>query len=222
MTQAVIFDVDGTLVDTNDLHAASWAEAFRRFGHAVPEAEIRGQIGKGSDQLLPVFLPPEVVEREGKAIAEARSALFMQDYIGRARAFPGVRALFERLRAEGQRILLASSAKGEELERYKDVAGIGDLIDGATSADDAEHSKPSPDIFRAALAKLKPLPAEAALVVGDSPYDAEAAGKAGLRCVGLLCGGFPEAVLREAGCIALYRDPADLLAQYERSSLAPG
>ena len=222
MTKAVIFDVDGTLVDTNDFHAASWAEAFRRFGHAVPEAEIRGQIGKGSDQLMPFFLPPEVVEREGEAIAEARSKLFMQDYIGRARAFPGVRALFERLRGEGQRILLASSAKGEELERYKEIAQIGELIDGATSADDAESSKPSPDIFQAALAKLKPLPAEAAIVVGDSPYDAEAAGKAGLRCVGLLCGGFPEAVLREAGCIALYRDPADLLAAYPRSPLAPG
>jgi HAD superfamily hydrolase (TIGR01509 family) len=222
MTRAVIFDVDGTLVDTNDLHAAAWEAAFRQFGHAVPAAEIRGQIGKGGDQLMPVFLPPEVVEREGEAIAEARSALFLRDYIGRARAFPGVRPLFERLRAEGQRILLASSAKGEELERYKEIARIADLVDAATSADDADRSKPHPDIFAAALDRLKPLPPAAAIVVGDSPYDAEAAGKAGLRCLGLLCGGFPGAVLREAGCIALYRDPAALLADYARSPLATG
>jgi HAD superfamily hydrolase (TIGR01509 family) len=219
MVEAVIFDVDGTLIDTNDLHAASWVETFRRFGHAVAPEAVRGQIGKGSDQLMPVFLPRDLVEQRGEEIAAARTALFLRDYVGRARAFPGVRPLFQRLRAAGQRIILATSAKGEELKLYREILGVDDLVDGATTSDDAAHSKPAPDIFLAALGRLA---AEAAIVVGDTPYDAQAAGKAGLRTIGLLCGGFPEAVLREAGCIALYRDPADLLAQYDRSLLAPG
>jgi HAD superfamily hydrolase (TIGR01549 family) len=219
MVEAVIFDVDGTLIDTNDLHVASWVETFRRFGHAVAPEAVRGQIGKGSDQLMPVFLPRDLVEQRGEEIAAARTALFLRDYVGCARAFPGVRPLFQRLRAAGQRIILATSAKGEELKRYREILGVDDLVDGATTSDDAAHSKPAPDIFQAALGRLA---AEAAIVVGDTPYDAHAAGKAGLRTIGLLCGGFPEAVLREARCIALYRDPADLLAQYDRSPLAPG
>jgi HAD superfamily hydrolase (TIGR01509 family) len=220
MIKAVIFDVDGTLIDTNDLHVASWVETFRRFGHTVTPAAVHGQIGKGSDQLMPVFLPRELVEQRGEEIAAARTALFLQDYVGRARAFPGVRPLFQRLRSTGRRIILATSATGEELARYREILGVDDLIDDTTTADDAEHSKPAPDIFLAALGRLAPLAAEEAVVVGDTPYDAEAAGKAGLRTIGLLCGGFPKAVLREAGCIALYRDPADLLAQYDSSPLA--
>jgi HAD superfamily hydrolase (TIGR01509 family) len=222
MVKAVIFDVDGTLVDSVDLHAQAWRETFRHFGHDIPFADIRGQIGKGGDQLMPVFLPKEVVERQGEEIEKARKDLFMREYIGQARAFPGVADLFRRIRAAGQRIVLASSAKGDELERYKEIAGIADLVDAATSADDAERSKPHPDIFQAALARLAPIGAAEAVVVGDTPWDAEAAGKAGLRCVGVLCGGFPAEELRAAGCIALYRDPAELLAEYERSPLAPG
>jgi HAD superfamily hydrolase (TIGR01509 family) len=222
MARAIIFDVDGTLVDTVDLHAASWAETLRRYGRAVTHDEVRRQIGKGGDQLMPVFLPKEVVERQGEEIEAARKDLFMREYIGQARAFPGVADLFRRIRAAGQRIVLASSAKGDELERYKEIAGIADLVDAATSADDAERSKPHPDIFQAALGRLAPIGAAEAVVVGDTPWDAEAAGKAGLRCVGVLCGGFPAEDLRAAGCIALYRDPAELLAEYERSPLAPG
>jgi HAD superfamily hydrolase (TIGR01509 family) len=222
MVQAVIFDVDGTLIDTNDLHVASWVETFRRFGRMVAPEAVRGQIGKGSDQLMPVFLPHALVEQRGEEIAAARTALFLRDYVGRARAFPGVRPLFQQLHAAGQRIILATSAKDEELERYREILGVDDLVDGATTSDDAAHSKPAPDIFRAALGRLAPLAAEAAIVVGDTPYDAQAAGKAGLRTVGVLCGGFPETVLREAGCVAIFRDPADLLAQLDRSPLAAG
>jgi phosphoglycolate phosphatase-like HAD superfamily hydrolase len=218
--KAVVFDVDGTLIDTNDLHVASWVETFRRFGHSVAPEAVRGQIGKGADQLLPVFLPPGEVERRGREIAEARGELFLKSYVDRARPFPGVRELFLRLRAAGQRIVLATSSKAGELERILAPAGVGDLIDEATTADDAEHSKPSPDIFRAALERIAPIGAAEAVAVGDTPYDAEAAGGAGLRCVGLLCGGFPEAALRGAGCVAVYRDPADLLARYEQSPLA--
>jgi HAD superfamily hydrolase (TIGR01509 family) len=220
VVRAVIFDVDGSLVDTNDLHTASWVEAFRRFGHEVPHEAVRHQMGKGGDQLMPAVLPRDAFERQGKEIGTYRGDLFMREYLPRARAFPEVPALFRRIRAAGQRIVLASSSSAAEVERYKDVAGIADLIDAETTKDDAEHSKPFPDIFRAALERIAPIGPEDAIVVGDSPYDAEAAAKVGLRAVGLLCGGFPEDELRNAGFVALYRDPADLLANYERSPLA--
>ncbi len=122
--------------------------------------------------------------------------------------------------ADGKRIVLASSAKGDELQHYKQLAGIGDLLDAETSSDDADKSKPHPDIFAAAVAKLAGIEADAMVVIGDTPYDAEAAGKAGLRTIGVLCGGWPEDKLKEAGCIAVFKDPADLLAHYDASPLA--
>lgn len=222
MVRAVIFDVDGTLVDTNDLHTASWVDAFRRFGHEAPFETVRRQMGKGGDQLMPAVLPRDVFERQGKEIGEYRSDLFMREYLPRARAFPEVPALLRRVRAAGQRVVLASSSSATEVERYKGTAGIADLIDDATTKDDAERSKPSPDIFRTALERIAPVPPDDAVLVGDSPFDAEAAAKVGLRAVGLLCGGFPEDALWAAGFVALYRDPADLLANCERSPLAPG
>ena len=131
-----------------------------------------------------------------------------------------VRELLEQLRADGKRVVLASSAKADELETYKKLAGIEGLTDAETSSEDAERSKPQPDIFLAALERLGNPRPEDVVVVGDTPYDAEAAGKAGLRTIGVLCGGFSEESLRAAGCIAIYRDPADLLARYDRSPLA--
>ncbi|MCK8783019.1 HAD family hydrolase [Roseomonas sp. NAR14] len=213
MRRAVIFDVDGTLVDTVDMHAESWARAFAHFGFDVPAAAVRTQIGKGGDELMPVFLPPEVIERQGEAIESWRKDLFAREYMPKVRGFPDVRALFERVLADGLQPVLASSAKGDELEGYKRAAGIADLVAAETSSDDAERSKPHPDIFQAALARAGVAPGEA-LVVGDSPYDAEAAGKAGIPMIGLLCGGFPADDLRRAGARALFRDPADLLAHW--------
>ena len=134
-------------------------------------------------------------------------------------AFPGVRQLFERIRQDQKRIALASSAKGDELETYKTIAGIDDLIEAETSSDDAERSKPYPDIFEAALAELGDVAPDKILVVGDTPYDAQAAGKANLRTVGLMSGGWNEEELRQAGCIAIYRDPADLLLRYDESPI---
>ncbi len=217
--QGVIFDIDGTLVNSVDLHAKAWQEALRKFGHEVDFARVRSQIGKGGDQLLPVFLTGDELDRIGEDLEKYRSDLFKQRYLARVSAFPGVRALFERIVADGRRIALASSAKGDELEHYKRITNIGDLIATATSSDDAERSKPHPDIFEAALDRLG-VTAEAAAVVGDSPYDAEAAGKLDLRTIGLLCGGFADADLRDAGCVAIFRDPQDLLARYDRSPLA--
>ncbi|KMO13473.1 HAD family hydrolase [Methylobacterium platani JCM 14648] len=218
----LIFDIDGTLLDSVDLHAEAWAEAFRAFGIAVPVDAVRGQIGKGGDQLMPVFVPEERLEREGETIETFRSELFTRDYLPKVRPFPGVRALFERLKAEGHVLALASSGKADEVARYQEIAGIRDLVDVATNSDEAERSKPHPDIFDAALARLGHPARGQAVVIGDSPYDAEAAVKAGLPVIGVLCGGFPEADLSAAGCAAIYRDPQDLLDGYASSPLRRG
>ena len=220
MVEAVIFDVDGTLVDSVDLHAQAWQDAFADFKHDIAFQAIREQIGKGGDQLMPVFLSAAEIGAIGEKLQKHRSEILKTKYLGRIQAFPQVRALFQKLLANGKQIALASSAKEDELEHYKKVADIGDLVDAQTSSDDAQRSKPHPDIFQAAIKRIEGVEADGMLVIGDTPYDAEAAGKAGLRTIGMLCGGFPEASLREAGCIAIYRDPADLLANYESSPVA--
>lgn len=214
-TQAVIFDVDGTLVDTVRLHAQAWSRAFGQFGVDVSADAAATQIGKGGDQLMPVFLKPEQLQEDGKAIEKARGEIFKRDYLGQAEAFPMVRDLVLRLKAEGVRIAIASSCKPDELDAYLTLANITGLPDVSTTSADAERSKPYPDIFEAALGKLGQIDRSAVIVIGDSPYDAEAAVKAGLTPIGVLCGGFPEADLRHAGCVAIYHDPADLLDHVE-------
>jgi HAD superfamily hydrolase (TIGR01509 family) len=214
MPQAFLFDIDGTLLDSVDLHAQAWAEILHKYGFDVPASAVRTQIGKGGDELLPVFVPKDVLEREGERMKDERGELFKTKYLPRVRPFPKVRELFERLKGDGKQVALASSGKKDEVKEYKRIAGISDLIDDQTSADDVERSKPHPDIFLAALDKLGNPDRQSVLAVGDTPYDAEAAGKAGLRTIGVLCGGFPAEDLKKAGCVALYRDPADLLAHY--------
>lgn len=222
MARAVIFDIDGTLLDSVDLHAEAWVAAFRHFGIDADFAVVRGQIGKGGDELMPVFVPRERLAREGEAIETYRSDLFKRDYLTRVKPFPGVRALFERARAEGLTIALGSSGKRDEVEHYQEILGIADLVDVATSSDDADRSKPHPDIFEAALERLGGIPKSRVLAVGDTPYDAEAAGKAGIGTIGVLCGGFPKADLAAAGCRAIYRDPQDILDGFDASPLARG
>jgi HAD superfamily hydrolase (TIGR01549 family) len=218
MPRAIIFDVDGTLLDSVDLHAKAWQEAFAQYGKNVSFPEVRRQIGKGADQLMPVFLSEKEIARFGKELTDYRSQYFQEYFLDIVRPFPQVRQLFQRIAASGQRIAIASSATEDELEEYKRIAHVGDLLDSDTSSKDVERSKPHPDIFEAALEKLG-MESREVLVVGDTPYDAEASLKAGLRIVGVLCGGFPEATLRKAGCCAIYRDPAHLLAEYDRSPL---
>jgi HAD superfamily hydrolase (TIGR01549 family) len=219
MPTSIIFDIDGTLVDSVDLHAEAWREAFRHFGFDIPFARVWEQIGKGSDQLIPALLPADAVKDKGKEIDKYRGKLFKRDYLPRVRAFPKVRELFERIWEDGKRIALASSAKEDELDTYIRLANVGDLIEAATSSGDAEKSKPHPDIFNAALDRLgKPDPADV-VVVGDTPYDSEAAAKAGMRTVGVLGGGWPAETLRSVGCVAVYAGPADLLRNYDASPL---
>lgn len=216
--KAVIFDIDGTLVDSVNLHARSWQEALAHFGHPVPFDQVRAQIGKGGDQIMPVFLSPSEVESRGPDLERYRGELFKRNYLGQVRAFPQVRELFLKLLDDGWRIALASSAKSDEVEAYKEICRVGDLIEAETSSDDAERSKPHPDIFQAAVARLDVAPNEC-MVVGDSPYDAEAAAKAGAISIGLLCGGFAPEALTAAGFLNLYQDPSDLAAHYEQSFL---
>jgi HAD superfamily hydrolase (TIGR01509 family) len=217
---ALLFDIDGTLVDSVDLHAHAWQEAFEHFGKRIPFQAIRSQIGKGGDQLMKEFLSPQELEERGEEIDKYRTDLYKRKYLGQVRGFPRVRELFQALLARKLPIALASSAKGDELALYKELAGIADLIDTETSADDAERSKPYPDIFAVALERLgKKVRKDRVYVIGDSPWDAIAAGRLGVRTLGVLCGGFPEGELRKAGCIAIYRDPADLLARLDESPI---
>jgi HAD superfamily hydrolase (TIGR01509 family) len=217
--QAVIFDIDGTLIDSVDLHARAWQETFASYGIEATFEEVRSQIGKGGDQLLPVFLTKDAIERIGKKLEEDRTAYFHERYLPEVRPFPRVRELFERLRSDGIKIALASSAKKSEVEYYKRIGHIVGLSEIDTCSDDAERSKPHPDIFLIALQKLGSPPPTQVVSVGDTPYDAEAARKAGIIPIGVLSGGFPETGLHAAGCVNIYRDPADILAQYDSGSL---
>ncbi|WP_437581704.1 HAD family hydrolase [Sorangium sp. So ce887] len=218
---AVIFGVDGTILDTVDLHAAAWQQAFGRFGREVSREKLRSHVGKGADQLLPVFLSPEEIGWIGAGIASLHDRIYERELLPGARVFPKVRELFERVAGDGRRIVLASSLPRRELDASTERAGVGDLVSWAVSADDAERSKPRPDILEAALDRLGSVDPREVVLVGDTPSDAEAAAKLGILTVGLLCGGFPEMELVEAGCAALYRDPEDLLARYDASPLAP-
>jgi HAD superfamily hydrolase (TIGR01509 family) len=217
--KAVIFDVDGTLVDSNNLHVEAWQEAFRCYGKELAFDEVHRQMGKGGDQLMPVFCSPEELNNYGKDLEQYRVDLFANDYLSRVKPFPKVRDLFQRIKDDGLQIALASSAKEEEVETHKKTLDIRDLLETATSADDVEKSKPNPDIFQAALAGLKNVKPEEAVVIGDTPYDAIAASKAGIQTIGLLSGGFTEAELREAGAVEIYHDVADLLEHYDQSML---
>ena len=214
---AAIFDIDGTLLDSVDLHAEAWRQIFLRYDKDVPFADIRRQIGKGGDQLLPVFFSEEELEKHGDAMEKERGKLFKKEFMPRVKPFADVRPLFERMKRDGIKLALASSAKKDEVKHYAGLLGIEDLIHAGTSTDDAENSKPHPDIFEAAMQKLGGVSTGMTLAVGDTPYDAQAACKIGIQSVGMLCGGFPEGDLREAGCIAIYQDPADLLRNYETS-----
>jgi HAD superfamily hydrolase (TIGR01509 family) len=219
--KAAIFDIDGTLVDSVDLHAEAWRETFEHFGHAIAFHEVRMQIGKGGDQLMPVFLPSHELHAKKQEIETYHGELFRREFLPKVKAFPMVRELFQRLLADGWRLALASSAKESELKIYKEIAGIADLLDAETSSDDAEKSKPYPDIFQAAMGRLGNVEPGDCIVIGDSPYDAQAANKVGIRSIGFLCGGFSDEELNEAGYQRLYQGPADLLTHFDGSLFHP-
>ena len=219
MPKAAIFDLDGTLLDSVDLHALAWHEAMAKFGHDVTFEQARSQIGKGGDKLIPVFLSADERRDHGKEMEEWRGERFKTAYLPLVRPFSAVPDLLRRVRDAGVRVAIASSAKKDELDKYLDIARIAGLVDVKTSSDDAEESKPAPDIFEVVLEKLK-IEGSDAVAIGDTPYDASAAGKAGIATIGVLCGGFTEASLREAGCADIYPGPAALFARFGESLLA--
>lgn len=219
MVRAAIFDIDGTLVDSNDLHVDSWQETFRHFGKEFSHKELRQQVGKGGDKYLPEFLSEAEIRLRGDEINSYRSALFRKKYIGRVHAFPKVRELFARLKQDGKRIALASSGNEQDTAHFIKLMKIGGFFDAQTSKDDVAQSKPSPDVFLRALNLLHVQPDEA-VAIGDTPYNVQAAKKLGLPIIAVLCGGFSEDELRAEGAVAVFRDPADLLENYERSPLA--
>ncbi|UUR09077.1 HAD family hydrolase [Sphingomonas glaciei] len=216
MLQAILFDVDGTLVDSNQFHVLAWAEAFHAAGHDLRLADIHAQIGKGADNFVPALLP-DVSEAEAKELGEAHKALFARHYSHRLKPFPRAREMLRRCRDAGLKVMLATSASGRELERNLDVLDARGIVDGWTSADDVGHSKPSPDLFKAAARKAGVRPEES-LVVGDTPYDIDAATAAGIRTVAVRSGLFDDEVL--AGAIAIYDNVADLLARFDDSPLS--
>lgn len=217
MIEAVLCDIDGTLVQSNWLHAAAWRDAFATIGINLEIEDVRRQIGKGGDELIPVFVPWWKREWVEQPLKRYRKFIFQTDYKHKVEPFPCVRELFERMHAAKIRVALSSSADGDELEFYKKRANIADLIEENTSASDADRAKPHPDIFQATLEKLGVKPAHA-LALGDTPYDAEAAGKAGVWTVGVMTGGWSEKDLLDAGCVEVWKDVCDLLENFEQSA----
>ena len=200
MTTAALLDVDGTLVDTNYHHTLAWYRAMRQHGVIRPIWRIHRHIGMGGDQLVTAVAGEEVEQQCGEAIREAEKALYLAT-VEEIEPLEGARELIRDLRERVDRVMLASSAKADEVERYVDMLDARDLADGWTTSADVESTKPAPDLVEAALAKAG---ADEALLIGDTPWDVKAAERAGVATAGVLTGGFSEQELREAGAIAVF------------------
>jgi HAD superfamily hydrolase (TIGR01549 family) len=214
---AVIFDVDGTLVDSNDAHARAWVAAFAEAGITVAYEPVRRAIGMGGDKLMPLVAGIEEESSVGKRITKRRGEIFRQVWLPTLHPFPRTRELVERLSDRGYALAVASSATEKELHPLLEVAGVSDLIPTRTSSDDAGMSKPDPDIVKAALERTG-CSADRAIMIGDTPYDVDAARRASVRIVAFECGGWGRVDLR--GATEVYRGASDLLDRYEQSILA--
>ena len=214
--KAVIFDIDGTLVDSNELHVTAWDQVFREAGHTFDRKLLHEHIGKGGDKYVPALLPG-ASEEEQQRLRDAHKRLFTCTYINQVKPFPGARELLRKVSDSGRKVVLATSASAEELETHVEALGAADLIDGHTDNDEVEESKPAPDVFLAAL-ETAGVGASEAIVVGDTPYDVEAARRSGLAAVAVRSGGFRDEALRDAAVI--YDDVAALLSNFEGSPLS--
>ena len=212
--RAVLLDIDGTLVDSNDAHAQAWVDALAQFGHCVAFERMRCLIGMGADKLLAKAAGIDRHSTLGQRLEALRSELFEREHLPRLKAFPGAQELLGRLHEAGHALVAATSAKTREVDALLDICGARELVQLRASSDDADRSKPDPDIVRAALARARVAP-EAALMLGDTPYDIEAASRSGVRSVALRCGGWGDWALH--GALAIYDDTADLLARIEQS-----
>ncbi len=215
--RVVLVDVDGTLIDTNDAHAHAWVAAFAESGRNVSFDTVRPLIGMGGDQLLPRVVGISKETDEGKTIADAWTRIFRERYLPTAEPFPGAADLLRHIHHQGIKLVAATSGEEDLADALLEKVGVRDLLAERTSSADAKHSKPAPDLIEAALKKAGAEAAEA-ILLGDTPYDIEAAKTAGVGVIAFRCGGFPEETLR--GAMALYDDPADLLARWDESPLA--
>ncbi len=216
--KAILFDIDGTLVDSNDMHVLAWEEAFAGIGASFDRQVLHDQIGKGTDMLVPTLLP-DLDEAAREKLGDAHGSIFKAKFLSEAKPFPQAHDLLAYAHGRGQQVVLASSASSAELDHYLDLLGARDLVDATTSSDDVKQTKPAPDIFATALAKLPGVSAGEAIVVGDTPYDIEAARKCGIAAVAVRSGKFADEVLQAAGAVAIYDDAAALLADYGASPL---
>ncbi len=217
--QAVFFDVDGTLVDSNEAHAEIWQNVFAEYGFEIDLAAIRSQIGKGGDQLVPALLPDasdEMIER----LSERHGTLFKDQRLGDVKPFADAAALLRRVAQSGRHVVLASSADAKEVDHYVRLLDVARIVYARTTTDDAAASKPAGDIFAAALDKVGGLKPSQVIVVGDTPYDVQAASDCGIRTIAVRSGGFEDAVLWQTGAIAIYDDAAALLSGFNASPLA--
>ncbi|MER6259130.1 HAD family hydrolase [Streptomyces sp900105245] len=218
MDRAALFDVDGTLVDTNHLHVVTWWEAFRQAGHDVPMHAVHRAVGLGSTDLVAHLLGDDRDTEQDAELSAAHKALYGQ-YFDRLPALPKAGELLRRLHRDGWTVVLATSASGAELGALRRAIDADDAITDTASADDVTEGKPAPEPVEHAL-ELAGVPASRAVFVGDTVWDMQAGSKAGVRCLGLLCGGIPRADLEEAGAEAVYADPADLLRRLAETALA--
>jgi HAD superfamily hydrolase (TIGR01509 family) len=215
--RTVLLDIDGTLIDSNDAHARAWVDALRTHGYVVPFEEVRPLIGMGGDKLVPQLTGLDPESGEAKRLGETRSKLFLERELPTLRPTKGARALLEQLTWLGMELVVATSAKSSEVQALLEQAGVADLIPLASSSSDADRSKPDPDIVQAALRKSGSLAAQS-VMVGDTPYDIEAAGRAKVPSIALRCGGWwDDAALR--GATAIYDDPAELLERFDESPI---
>ena len=218
--QGVLLDIDGTLLLSNEAHARAWVDAYADFGYEVEQEKIEPLIGMGGDKVM-ARLTPNLNKEEGvgKQIDERRKEIFLEQYAPSLQPSPGARNLVQRMRDDGLQITIATSASNEELETLLKAARVDDLIEVTTTSGDAEQSKPAPDIVAAALEKSGK-EADQVQMLGDTPYDIESAGKAGVGVIAVRCGGHTDQDL--SGALAIFDDPADLLAHYDESPLARG
>jgi HAD superfamily hydrolase (TIGR01509 family) len=216
LLEGVIFDVDGTLVDSNDAHAQSWVETFSEAGYNVPFDKVRPLIGMGADKLLPRTIGISRDSDEGKKLVERRGEIFRSQFLPHLRPLPGARELVQRVKRDDLKAIVATSAKDQELKGLLKAARVEDLMEEKATSSDAKHSKPDPDIVRAAIDESG-IASSDLIMIGDTPYDIEAAGRAKLRTIAFLSGGWTKEALK--GAVEVYTDPADLLSHYDSSLL---
>ncbi len=212
-----ILDIDGTLVDTNYHHAVAWYRAFREHGIVLPLWRIHRHIGMGGDQMVPALTDDDTERRQGDAIRDAEKRHYTE-LIGEVEPMEGSRELLEECKRRGHTVILASSAKEDEVDHYLDLLDARELADAWTTSADVDATKPQPDLVNAALERAEAGPDDA-VMVGDTPWDVQAAGRANVATIAVRTGGFGADELREAGAAALFESVAELVARLDETRL---